>query len=67
VPARQLARDRCSWLDLASFGYKQHHELTKCATKKSVFFSKIKKSVFLPVFLRKPMLSVLGVLVGSAG
>ena len=30
------------------------HEVTKCATKKSVFFSKIKKSVFLPVFSRKP-------------
>jgi hypothetical protein len=32
----------------------QPHEVTKCATKKSVFFSKIKKSVFLPVFSRKP-------------
>ena len=32
-----------------------YHEVTKCATKKSVFFSKIKKkSVFLPVFSRKP-------------
>ena len=31
------------------------HEVTKCATKKSVFFSKIKKkSVFLPVFSRNP-------------
>ena len=29
-------------------------EYTKCVSKKSVFFSKIKKSVFLPVFSRKP-------------
>ena len=30
------------------------HEVTKCASKKSVFFSKNQKSVFLPVFSRKP-------------
>ena len=43
VSGSSLARGR-AWL----------HEVTKCATKKSVFFSKIKKSVFLPVFSRKP-------------
>jgi hypothetical protein len=42
------------------------HEVTKCATKKSVFFSKIKKIGIFACFFRAN-LTVLGVLVGSAG
>jgi hypothetical protein len=41
------------------------HEVTKCAPKKSVFFSKIKNRNFCLFF--RANLTVLGVLVGSAG
>jgi hypothetical protein len=41
------------------------HEVTKCASKKSVFFSKIKNRLFCLFF--RANLTVLGVLVGSAG
>jgi hypothetical protein len=41
------------------------HEATKCASKKSVFFSKIKNWYFCLFF--RANLTVLGVLVGSAG
>ena len=43
----------------------QLHEVTKCASKKSVFFSKIKNWYFCLFF--RANLTVLGVLVGSAG
>jgi hypothetical protein len=41
------------------------HEVTKCATKTSVFFSKIKNWYFCLFF--RANLTVLGVLVGFAG
>jgi hypothetical protein len=41
------------------------HEVTKCASKKSVFFSKIENRYFCLFFCAN--LTVLGVLVGSAG
>jgi hypothetical protein len=41
------------------------HEVTKCASKKSVFFSKTKNRYFCLFF--RANLTVLGVLVGSAG
>jgi hypothetical protein len=45
--------------------YRRTHEVTKCASKKSVFFSKIKNRHFCLFF--RANLTVLGVLVGSAG
>ena len=61
---RHLGRHRIRRRDGAR-AHVRAHEVTKCASKKSVFFSKTKNRYFCLFF--RANLTVLGVLVGSAG